>query len=169
MKPFLFIWSLFTVTNCFGQYFDAPGLSARIKERQSAESAYLESRKTSLAYDVTLPIFAAEKLSKTRLNFNLYNINTASINYLNYKDVCDCYLLNPFKKMACKNKLNYLIAAHKQVLLLMQASTTNQINQGVKELIEEKYTHITNTILQELEEMNIDSEEYVLYQLMFSK
>jgi hypothetical protein len=155
---------LFLPTSIFGQfkifkrYSDFPGAAIRRKETRTVNKVKEKSFLTVNAYNSTLATSAVEKFSKTNLNFNLNSSNTAKINYIDYKDVCKSYL-NPFERSACNNKLNYLIEAHSQVLYLMQSSTTYQINTGVKELIMQKYTHITNRILLELETMKIESEQ----------
>lgn len=146
----------FINTFAYGQYIDSPGLLARFQEYRSTVRAYRESNKTTNAYNLTLPVLVSIGELRTGLRFQI-NSNT-TINYSNYKNVCNTYL-NPFEKNACNNKLNYLIAAHQQVLLLMQSSTSNEINRGLKELITEKYTHITNTILNELELMKVESDK----------
>jgi hypothetical protein len=141
-----------------GQYLDGPGALARYNESSAVRQARQKGAMTQIAYIETVPVYALDMLSRTNLNFNPYSNNTAMINYPDYKNVCNSYL-NPFERRACSNKLKYLIHAHSQVLSLMQSSTQYRINKGVKELIEEKYTRITNRILIVLETMKIDSEK----------
>ena len=158
MRTLIIIVNLFVTINCLGQlpYFDVPGMVTRSSERKAAKDAYNETIKTTVAYGKTMLTSETEKNSKTRLNFNTNS--TAYINYLEYSNVCNNYF-NPFKKQRCLNRYNYLKQAHMQILELIQVSTSSKINQGVKELIGEKYTSITNTILNELEQMKNKAEE----------
>ncbi|UOB18426.1 hypothetical protein [Abyssalbus ytuae] len=162
MKKTLLILNLFAIINCFGQYLDFPGEVFRKQERDRAKEAYDQYKKTALEYSEALPVNLSIRNSKTRLSFNF---NNARIDYLDYKGMCNSYL-NPFKKKACQNRYNYLKEAHYQVLQLMNIYTNSKINVGVKELIGEKYTSITNTIIQELETMKQEAQKNILYHLL---
>lgn len=136
-------------------YFDVPGAGIRVLENTTAGRARNAALRTGVAYAVAIPTTAIEIASRTRLDPFIIPIN-----YLDYKDVCT-YYINPFKKRACQNKYNYLVGAHQQALGLVMAGVTtiNNVNQGVKEQIGEKYVHITNVILKELEDMKHHAEK----------
>ncbi len=162
---FLSIIFMMGLSNMHGQYLDGPGLVARLLERNEVSRAYSETVRTTTAYGKTTPTTVLEELSKTNLNFN--DFTSAGINPLKYRNTCSSYL-NPFKRKACQNKVNYLLGAHKEIVNLMRVSTSNKINQGVKELIGEKYTSITNKILLELEQVKNEAGRNILSRILIT-
>lgn len=157
MRTLFIAIALLVTTTCLGQYLDPVGAGVRLLEKIAATEAEKAAKKTSNTYLRLAPTTAAEGFSRTKLN------KRNQINYLKYRGMCNRYF-NPFKKRACTNKFNFLKEAHTQVLTLVNKNTINQINQGVKELIGEKYIHITNIIQKELQEMKNESEKsYIQY------
>lgn len=142
-------------------YFDfPPGIIARYIENNSVRNLQRQSLRTNGMFATTAFTAGLEKPSRVRFNAGISSL--VYINYLEYNTMCNSYI-NPFKKSKCQNKYNYLRNAHQKVLLLVTIPTLNQVNRGVQEQITEKYIHITNTILKELETLKIQIEKDNFY------
>ncbi|WP_405208494.1 hypothetical protein [Aquimarina sp. LLG6339-5] len=163
MKKLVLIAFIMGVSNfCSAQipYFDIPGLISRYIEQNNAQNLQRQSLRTNGSFAATAVTAGLEKPSRVRFNTALSSL--VYINYLEYNTMCNSYI-NPFKKSKCQNKYNYLKSAHQKVLLLVTIPTLNQVNRGVQEQITEKYIHITNTILKELETLKIQVEKDNFY------
>lgn len=78
----------------------------------------------------------------------------------NYTGLCDGFIggtLN-IKQQRCTAKLNYILEASRVVNLLVYAGTKNDVNNGVIDQIEEKYTATINILRLELGKMEIEKE-----------
>lgn len=163
MKGFyMFIACILMINLCSAQipYIDIPGWGARFGEKSAVRSFQKQSLKTTASFGATATMAASEKLTRTRLVFN--PLTAAFINYFKYDKMCSSYL-NPFKKSKCRNRYNYLKNAHQKILELVSIPAMNSVNNGVREQITQKYTHITNMILKELEMMKIKAEKDNFY------
>ncbi|WP_343911453.1 hypothetical protein [Aquimarina litoralis] len=141
-------------------YFDIPGLISRHFEANNVQNLQRQSLTTNLGFAAAAATAGLEKPSRVRFNSGITSL--VYINYFEYNTMCNSYI-NPFKKSKCQNKYNYLRNAHQKVLLLATTPTLNQVNRGVQEQITEKYIHITNTILKELETLKIQVEKDNFY------
>lgn len=162
MKTLLLLIAFFVMPAGRAQttYLDLPGLALRQGETAAARTVQAAAARTAAAYASTTAITTLLELtSRTRLDPFI-----EPLNYFEYQDVCT-YYLNPFRKQICENKYHYLIEAHSMVVALMIAGTgtVNKINQGVKEQIGQKYAHITNIILKELEDLKHTAEKEFFY------
>ncbi|OEK07357.1 hypothetical protein A8C32_18140 [Flavivirga aquatica] len=167
MKRYLvFLVIGFAFNFCSAQlpYFD-PGAAIRELESRSVKKLKEESLKTTVAFGATATVAELEKLSRTRY----LGVSTAvNIQYRKYESMCSSYL-NPFKKQKCKNRYNYLKYAHRKVMGLLAIPTKHKVNVGVKEQIKQKYAHITNTILKELEALKLKAEKDNFYTRLIIK
>ncbi len=163
MRVLLIIVMCITFSSAMGQYIDIPGKIARSIEKNDVKKMRDQAKRVTTAYTKTVPTTLVEKTSVTRLNFN--SSNAAYINYFDYSTMCDSYL-NPWSRIDCKNKYNYLKQAHMTVLNLVRVNTTNPINRGVKEQITEKYNSITNNIYKELEMMKYEAQKNLFYRIL---
>jgi hypothetical protein len=145
---------------CFAQVIDTKGFVSRIIEERFSDMAKNGAVVTSAAYGGTGITTIIEESSKTRLYPDVQS--STYIDYFEYEGMCG-YYINPYKKIKCNNKLNYLMEAHHQILEIAQFSSFGQINRGVKEQIMEKYVRITNTILFELEQLKIQVDRETFF------
>ncbi len=141
-------------------YVDIPGWGTREIEKNSVRDFQRQNLRTTAVYGTTAALATTEKQTRTRFTFN--PMTSAFINYLDYSSMCNDYL-NPFSKAKCTNKYNYLKNAHQKILQLVSTPLLNKMNNGVREQIMEKYTHITNTILGELEMLKYKAEKDNFY------
>lgn len=161
MRILIVIGSLFITMTSSAQYLDFPGMFMRGTERNKVRQWGRQMTKTTTAYTSTVLPTATVMAAKERYFFT----PGTSIIYDDYSAICNGYL--GFKsRNDCNNKKNYLIYAHKTMLYLLMTSTTNRINAGVMEQINEKYVSITNTIYKELEAMKREAERKILYRLL---
>ncbi len=160
MKPVLLFtaFCMMLTSGIQAQYLDFPGLGARELEEEVGKKARNEVLATAGAFAATTPTTVAEVASDSRINPKIY----LEINYLEYSDVCT-YYINPFKKIACQNKYNYLQQAHSQALELVYLPTINEINKGVREQIGHKYISIKNKIIRALDDMKNYSDKEFFY------
>lgn len=142
----------------YGQYLDGAGALIREEEQVRAKRVLDRALETGRAYLRTEAATLAENNSRSRMLPNFAGLGMATIQYGEYEGMCKSYL-NPLKKKACNNRLNYIKEAHRQVLALVSSPSLGAVDQGVKELIGEKYTHITNTLLAELEQMKWEADK----------
>lgn len=124
------------------------------EELNDIEKEYRETFITSVLYDI----------SRTDLEHPIQRINFNNIRLNN--NPCDQYITFT-KKNQCNTRLDYLEESYDIALEVLNINPKNDLRNGMKEQIWEKYASICNVILKDIRRMQSEASD--TYQLRTQK